>query len=58
MGRPPLAAEYARSERVVTFVTPCERDSLRQLSERWSLPLSATVYRLLTEILPNKITED
>jgi hypothetical protein len=56
--RPPLAAEHARSERVVTFVTPGERDSLRRLSERWSLPLSATVYRLLTEVLPNKITDE
>ena len=58
MGRPRLPAEHARSERVVTFVTPRERDALRQLCERWNLPLSATVYRLLSEVLPNKITED
>jgi hypothetical protein len=58
MGRPPLAAEHARSERVVTFVTPGERESLKQLSARWNLPLSTTVHRLLSEVLPNKITED
>jgi len=51
LGRPRLPSDVARSERIVTFVTPGEFESIAELSDRLSLSLSATVYRLLSEAL-------
>ena len=51
LGRPPRPAETVRSQRVVTFVTPAEFETLERLSERWNTSLSGTVHRLVSRAL-------
>lgn len=50
-GRPPKPAEFVRSERIVTFVTPNEHEVLLKLSERFSASVSSTVHRLVSQAL-------
>ena len=50
-GRPPCCSELLRSERLVTFVTPGEYEVIQEMSRRWGLSLSATVYRLLSQFI-------
>ncbi len=49
MGRPPVAREVARSQRVATFVTEQEKASLEQLADETSQSLSAVCHRLIAE---------
>jgi hypothetical protein len=50
-GRPPKPAELIRSERVVTFVTPKERETLQRLSHQWQTSISGAIHRLMRETL-------
>ena len=51
LGRPPLARETARSNRVVTFVTDKELRELRRNAERASCSLSSHVHELIVQAL-------
>ena len=53
-GRPPLHPNVARSERVVTFLTPAERQSLGEFAERTSQSISTATQTLIVRSL----TED
>ncbi len=48
LGRPPSPPGTARSHRVVTFVNDDDYALLQALSEQLDIPLSTTVYRLLS----------
>ena len=43
LGRPPLPRDRARSERVVSFVTPVELDTLRELADSRETSVSALI---------------
>ena len=49
-----MPAGTARNQRVVTFVTDSELDSLLKLSEEQNASLSTTIYQLLSERLAGK----
>ena len=53
-GRPPLQLGRARSERVVSFVTPAELEALRALANRRGLSVSAVIYGVLRTSLDAK----
>ena len=50
-GRPPLPAGEARSERVVTFLTPSELVALKHLAAASGTSISATCHALLASSL-------
>jgi hypothetical protein len=50
-GRPRLPQDRARSERVVTFLTPPEYAALKELAEASGDSLSATSHRLIATAL-------
>ena len=52
-GRPRHLQERTRSNRVVTFVTDREMESLEQIADKEDRSLSAVVYRILTQHLKN-----
>ena len=59
MGRPPLPREKTRRNRLVTFLTDLELESLRQQAEEHGLSLSAKAHQILTRSLKKKKeTED
>lgn len=51
MGRPPVAPETARSNRVVTFVTNSEMESLERIASEEDKSLSAAVHQILARSL-------
>jgi hypothetical protein len=51
LGRPPLPRDRARSERVVSFVTPVELDTLRELADSRGTSVSALIHRILSSSL-------
>jgi len=51
-GRPPLAADKARCNRVVTFVTDAEMYKLRNLAREKELSLSSLCHQLIGKSLP------
>ena len=50
-GRPPLPRDEARSERVVTFVTPGQLEALRGIAAQDECSVSAVVHDLLSSSL-------
>ena len=50
-GRPPLPSHKVRHNRVVTFLTDQDLESLQEISRSNSNTLSATCYRIITEYL-------
>ncbi len=50
-GRPSVPYDQARSERVVTFLTPSEMTSLKRLADESAASLSATLHRLVVREL-------
>ena len=58
VGRPRHLQEHARSNRVVTFVTDRELESLEQIADKEDRSLSAVVYRILTQHLNNTGTSE
>lgn len=55
-GRPPLPADIARSERVVTFVTRTEIEILTKLSAAEGKTLSALCHDLLVDSMATRTT--
>ena len=51
LGRPPRPQDQVRSERVVTFLTFEECESLKRLSDAWGKSVSATCHRLVQKAL-------
>ena len=51
-----MPASEVRSERVVTFLTPSEFDSLKRLADVSSTSLSATIHTLLVSSLKARVT--
>ena len=51
LGRPPLPADRARSERVVSFVTPAELDALREHADAGGISVSAVIHQILSASL-------
>ena len=51
MGRPPLPAETARRNRLVTFVTDSELELLRRHADTEGVTLSAMMHRILKHSL-------
>jgi len=58
VGRPCHLREQARSNRVVTFVTDRELESLEQIADKEDRSLSAVIYRILTQHLNNTGTSE
>ena len=58
VGRPRHMQEHARSNRVVTFVTDRELQSLEQIADKEDRSLSAVIYRILTQHLNNTGTSE
>jgi hypothetical protein len=54
LGRPPLPRDLARSERVVSFVTPAELDALREHADASGMSVSAVVHQILGSSLAEK----
>lgn len=52
-GRPPLPSHKVRHNRVVTFLTDHDLESLQEISRSNSNTLSVTCYRIITEYLKN-----
>jgi len=52
-GRPPLAPEDVRNNRVVTFVTQAELMQLQELTEQQNKSLSALYHHILSDYLQN-----
>ncbi len=50
-GRPPLPRDKARSERVVSFVTPGEFQALKELADARGESVSAAVHLILSSAL-------
>ena len=50
-GRPPIPSDRARSQRVVTFLTPREFDQLNELAKEQQSNLSSTIHRVIGEYL-------
>jgi hypothetical protein len=50
-GRPPLPPHEARSERVVTFVTTGEFDTLIQIADDRGASVSSVIHRILSSAL-------
>ena len=50
-GRPPLAPEVARNQRVVTFVTEDELKQLKKMTEKRKGSVSAVCHAILTDYL-------
>lgn len=50
-GRPPLPAESARSERIVTFLNPKERNQLDALAAASGKSISAQAHDLIAEAM-------
>lgn len=57
LGRPPLDPAKARTERVVTFLTPPEMAALSAIAERRRQSLSATCHALLADALATGIQD-
>jgi len=51
LGRPPLPRDRARSERVVSFVTPAELDALREHADASGISVSAVIHQILSATL-------
>jgi hypothetical protein len=51
LGSPPLPPDQARSERVVSFVTPAELGALRDLASARGVSLSAVIHQILSSAL-------
>lgn len=56
-GRPPLDPAHARTERVVTFLTPSEMAALSDVAARRRQSISATCHALLANALTDKTQE-
>lgn len=50
-GRPPLPAGRARSERIVSFVTPAEMHALKEQADADGISVSAMVHKILSATL-------
>ena len=57
MGRPRLPETDARSERVVTFLTPPEHQRLSELAQRSKQSLSATCHELIVQAMEPTIIQ-
>ncbi len=55
MGRPPLPREETRPNRLVTFLTDEELETLRREAKRAELSLSAMAHRLLRRSLESGV---
>jgi len=55
-GRPPLERRQVRSERIVTFLTPDERDTLVRYAENLGQSVSATVHELICDALKTEFS--
>lgn len=53
MGRPRLPTKEARSERVVTFLTPLEHSMLAELARSTDQSVSAMCHELLVQAMKN-----
>jgi len=53
-GRPPLEKGCVRSERIVTFLTPAERDTLVRCAEDLGQSVSATAHQLICDALKDE----
>lgn len=51
MGRPPLPREKARANRLVTFLTDSELETLRRQAKQEGLSLSAKAHQILSSSL-------
>ena len=51
LGRPPLPRDQARSERVVSFVTPGELIALKKRADARNATLSSMVHHILSSAL-------
>ena len=57
-GRPPKPRDEVRSERVVSFVTPGELDTLLELADNNGESVSAVVHRILRSALRKENTQN
>ena len=51
LGRPPLPADRARSQRIVSFVTPAEMHALKEQADAGGISVSAMVHKILNATL-------
>ena len=56
-GRPPLLPEEARTERVVTFLTPGERKRLGEFADASAVSISAASHQLIIRSLERRSDE-
>lgn len=56
-GRPPLSPDLARTERVVTFLTPTERKKLAAFAAAKNQSISAASRALITQTLKRDAAE-